>query len=183
MLLREHGRRHEHGDLFAVHHGLERGADGDFGLAKADVAANQPVHRFRFLHVGFGFLNGPPLVGRFLEDEGALEFALPGGVRFAGVAGLRFARGLNLEQFGGDIAHGAFGLFLGLAPAGAAQRVQRRMRLARTNIFADQMRFGDRHVKFRWLVAGIGRRVFDDETFLARFLVHPPIHIGGYVAG
>ena len=66
MLLRQHGRRHEHGDLFAVHHGLERGANGDFGLAEADVAADQPVHRLRSFHVGFGFLNGAPLVGRFL---------------------------------------------------------------------------------------------------------------------
>ena len=70
-----------------------------------------------------------------------------------------------------------------LLPARAAERVQRRMRLARADVFADQMRFGDRHVKFRRLVAGIGRRIFDDQTFLARFFVHPPIHIGGYVAG
>ena len=55
MLLREHGRRHEHGDLFAVHHGLERRADGDFGFAEADVAANQAVHRLGSFHVGFGF--------------------------------------------------------------------------------------------------------------------------------
>ena len=42
------------------------------------------------------------------------------------------------------------------------------MRLARADVFADEMRLGDGHVKFRRLVAGIGRRVFDDETFLAR---------------
>ncbi len=51
------------------------------------------------------------------------------------------------EQFGGDVAHGAFGLFLGLGPARAAERVQRRMRLARADVFADQMRLGDGHVK------------------------------------
>ncbi len=95
--------------------------------------------------------------GRFLENEGAFKFALPGDVGFEGVAGLRFARGLDLQQFGGDIAHGAFGLFLRLVPARAAERVQRRMRLARADVFADQMRLGDRHVKFRRFVAGIGR--------------------------
>ena len=39
MLLREHRRRHEHGDLLAVHDGLVRRADGDLGLAEADIAA------------------------------------------------------------------------------------------------------------------------------------------------
>ena len=66
-----------------------------------------------------------------------------------GMAGLRFARGLDGEQFAGDIAHGAFGLLLGLGPARAAERVQRRTRLARADVFADQMRLGDGHVKFR----------------------------------
>ena len=49
MLEGEHRRRREHGDLFAVHHRLERGAHGDLGLAVADVAAQQAVHRRRRL--------------------------------------------------------------------------------------------------------------------------------------
>ena len=51
MLEREHGRWREKGDLLAVHHRLERGAHRDFGLAVAHVAAQQPVHRRRRLHV------------------------------------------------------------------------------------------------------------------------------------
>ena len=97
------------------------------------------------------------LVRRFLVNEGAFKFALPWRVRLEGVAGLRFAHGLDAQQFGGDIAHGAFGLFLRLGPARAAERVQRRMRLARADVFADQMRLADGHVKFGRLVAGIGR--------------------------
>ena len=80
------------------------------------------------------------------------------------VAGLRFAHGLDLQQFGGDVAHGAFGLFLRLLPARAAERVQRRMRLAGADVFADQVRLGDGHIKLRRLVAGTGGRVFDDEA-------------------
>ena len=152
MLLREHGRRHEHGDLFAVHHGLERGADGDFRFAKADVAANQAVHRLGFFHVRFGLGNRGDLVRRFLVNEGAFKFALPRRVGLEGVAGLGFARGLDAQQLGGDIAHGALGLLLRLVPARAAQRVQRRMRLARADVFADEMRFGDGNVKFGRLV-------------------------------
>ena len=105
------------------------------------------------------------LVRRFLENECAFKFALPRRVRLESVAGLRFAHGLDLQQFGGDVAHGALGLFLRLVPARAAERVQRRMRLARADVFADEMRLGDGHVKFRRFVAGIGGRVFDDEAF------------------
>ena len=45
VLGREHGRRHEHRDLLAVLGRLERGAQRDLGLAVADVADDQPVHR------------------------------------------------------------------------------------------------------------------------------------------
>ena len=51
VLERQHRRRREKRDLLAVHHRLERGAHRDFGLAVADVAAEQPVHRRRRLHV------------------------------------------------------------------------------------------------------------------------------------
>ena len=47
VLLGENRRRHEHGDLVAAIDRLERGPHGDFGLAEADVAAEQPVHRPR----------------------------------------------------------------------------------------------------------------------------------------
>ncbi len=111
------------------------------------------------------------LVGRLLVNEGAFKFALPGGVGFEGMAGLGFARGLDAQQFGGDVAHGAFGLFLRLFPARAAERVERRMRLARADVFADQMRLGHGHVKFRRLIAGIGGRVFDDQTLHCGFRI------------
>ena len=51
VLLGEHRRRHEDGHLLAVVDGLERGPDGDLGLAVADVAADQPVHRPGLLQV------------------------------------------------------------------------------------------------------------------------------------
>ena len=47
VLLHEQRRRHQDGDLLAVLHRLERGPHGDLGLAVADVAADQPVHRDR----------------------------------------------------------------------------------------------------------------------------------------
>jgi hypothetical protein len=51
MLFAEQGRRAEHGDLLAAGHGAEGGAQRDFGLAEADIAADQAVHRFAGAHV------------------------------------------------------------------------------------------------------------------------------------
>ena len=51
VLLGEDRRRHEDGDLLAVVDRLERGADGQLGLAVADVAADEAVHRPGLLHV------------------------------------------------------------------------------------------------------------------------------------
>ena len=52
VLLGEDRRRHEHQDLLAVGGRLDRRAQRDLGLAVADVAADQPVHRALGLHVG-----------------------------------------------------------------------------------------------------------------------------------
>ena len=45
VLLREQRGRHQHHHLLAALHRREGGAHGDLGLAEADVAADQPVHR------------------------------------------------------------------------------------------------------------------------------------------
>ena len=45
MLAREQRRRHDDGDLLAVHGGGEGGAQRDLRLAEADVAADEPIHR------------------------------------------------------------------------------------------------------------------------------------------
>src|ERR1700741_2273099 len=54
VLLGEHRRRREHGDLPSVHHGFERAADCHFGLSKTDIAADEAIHRPRALHVDLG---------------------------------------------------------------------------------------------------------------------------------
>ncbi len=45
VLARQQRRRHHHRDLAAVHRRDESRAQRDFGLAEADIAADQPVHR------------------------------------------------------------------------------------------------------------------------------------------
>ena len=119
--------------------------------------------------IRFRLGDGRELIRRFLVNKRAFKLALPWCVRLARVAGLRFARGLDAQQFRRDIAHGAFGLLLRLVPARAAKRVERRVRLASADVFADEMRLGDGNIKFRRLIAGIGGGVFDDKTFRAGF--------------
>ena len=47
MLIGEDRCRRQNSDLFSVHHGLERRTHRDLGLAVADIADDQPVHRRR----------------------------------------------------------------------------------------------------------------------------------------
>jgi len=77
VLFREHGGRAEHGNLHAVHHRLERRADGDLGFAEADIAADEPVHWPVGFHVSFNLLDRGQLIRRFLKREGGLELPLP----------------------------------------------------------------------------------------------------------
>ena len=77
VLLGEDRRRREHEHLLAVGGGLERGAQRDLGLAVADVAADQPVHRPRLLHVRLDRLDRLALVGGLGVGEALLELALP----------------------------------------------------------------------------------------------------------
>ena len=79
-------------------HGEERGAHRHLGLAEADVAADQAVHRLRALQVGEHVVDGALLVRRLLEREARLELleeAVGPAVRRAAV---RLARGVDLQQ-------------------------------------------------------------------------------------
>ena len=130
MLEREHRRRREKRDLLAVHHRLERGAHRDFGLAVADVAAEQAIHRRRRLHVALDVGDRGRLIGRQLVLERVLELLLPVRVGAEGVAGHRLARGVELEQLLGHVAHRLLDARLGALPRRAAEPVERRPRRA-----------------------------------------------------
>ena len=58
MLARQQGRRHDDGNLLAVERGGKGRAQGDLGLAEADVAADQPVHRPAGLEILQGRMDG-----------------------------------------------------------------------------------------------------------------------------
>ena len=125
VLLREHRRRHEHRDLLAVLDGLEGGAQRDLGLAVADVADHEAVHRPAAEHVGLDLLDAPRLVGRLGVREALLQLALPGRVGAEGEARSRFARGVDLDQLPRQVADGAADAGLRALPLGAAELAQR----------------------------------------------------------
>ena len=126
VLVRQQGRGREHDDLLAVLHRLERRPHRDLGLAVPDVAADQPVHRHRLLHVGLHVGDGLELVGRLLVREGVLHLALPRRVGREREAGRGEALTVEDHQLGRDLLHRAADLAAGLLPLGAAHLAERR---------------------------------------------------------
>ncbi len=127
--------------------GLEGGADGHLGLAVADVAADEAVHGAGALHVGLGLVDGLELVGGLGEGEGCLKLALPGVVLGEGVAGLGLARGVQAQEFGGEVDGGELGGLARLFPAVRADAAELRAHLAQADVAADQVRLLKRHVQ------------------------------------
>ena len=73
-------------DLFAVHDGFECRPHGDLGLAVANVAAQQAIHRRRRFHVALDVPDGRRLIGGQLVGKRAFEFLLPVRIRREGAA-------------------------------------------------------------------------------------------------
>ena len=73
MLAREQRRRADQRDLLAGHRHDEGGAQRDLGLAEADVAADQPVHRLAGFEVAEHVLDRAVLVVGFLVGEAVDE--------------------------------------------------------------------------------------------------------------
>ncbi len=121
VLLREHGRGHEHRDLGALLHRLERRADRHLGLAVAHVAADQPVHGARGFHVTLHFLHRAELVGRLLVGEGGFQLALPRRVGAERPAAARLPDGVAPEQLLGHLLNRLPRFRLGPQPLGSAQ--------------------------------------------------------------
>jgi len=124
VLLGQDGGGHQHADLLAVQGRLDCAPQGHFGLAVADVAADQSVHGARMLHVGQHIVNGRELIGGFLPGKGGLEFAVHLIGRRKGKAFADLALGVNLQQFPGQLLDVLAGLPLGFLPADPAQLVQ-----------------------------------------------------------
>ncbi len=126
VLARQHRGRHQHRHLLAVLHRLERRPDGHLGLAVADIAAHQAVHRPLRDHVVDDLFDGRQLVRCLLVGEGGLELAehpVGLGVRMALA---HVALRLDFEQVAGHLLGGGPGPQLGLLPGRTAHFVEAR---------------------------------------------------------
>ena len=119
----EYGGWDEDGDLLAVAHGLEGGADGHFGLAEAHVAAHQAVHRRGRLHIVLDVDSGLELVGSVLIHKGCFEFVLQVAVGAEGEAACGLAFGVKLYEVAGYVLDLLLGFLLEHLPGVAAQTV------------------------------------------------------------
>ena len=162
VLLDEQRGRHQDGDLLAVLDRLERGPDGDLGLAVADVAADDPVHRHDAFHVVLDVVDGGQLVRRLDERERVLELALPRRVLGERVALGRLARGVQLDQLAGDLADRLARAALALGPVAAAHLVQRG--LLATDVPGDLVELVGRHEQAVAGLAALARRELDHDV-------------------
>ncbi len=139
----EDGGRHQHRDLLAVLDRLERGAQGDLGLAVADVADDQPVHRPGLLHVRLDLERRAELVDRLLVRERRLHLGLPRRVVGERVAARLGPGGVQLEEVLGQVVDRLADALLGAQPVGAAELGEGRPLAAR--VAADPGDLLDRH--------------------------------------
>ena len=94
VLLGQHGGGHQHGHLLAILDGLEGRAQRHLGLAEADIAADQPIHRLDQLHIVLDVDQRLELIGRLDIREGILQLALPFAIGAEGVALAELALGV-----------------------------------------------------------------------------------------
>ena len=148
MLLRQHGRRHKNGDLLAVEDRLHGRAQRDLGLAEADVAAEQAIHRLGRLHIGFDLLDAAELIVRLGIGEILLEFRLPRAVGRKGEAHAPLALGVELDEVDRQLLGRCLGAGLGLLPGVAAELVEPHGRLlAAADVFGDQVELCRRNIE------------------------------------
>ncbi len=143
VLLGEQGGGHQHGHLLAAVHGHKGRPHRHFGLAKAHVAAHQPIHALGLTHVAEHGVDGIELILGLLEREarGKLAVGLP--VVFEGKAVTGCPHGIDIQQLGRHVPHLLGRLAPRLDPGLAAELVAGRV--VRAGVAADQVQTGDRH--------------------------------------
>ena len=128
-------------------HDLERGAHRDLGLAEADVAADQAVHRAAAREVGEHLVDRALLVGRLLEREARLELAQADRRAAERAPLLQLARRVDLEQLARHREDRLVRLRLDALPRRAAELVEPRARRLRADVVLDEVDAVDREIE------------------------------------
>ena len=129
VLPRQKRRRHDHRDLFSFHDREESRSQRHFGLAEADIAANEPVHRLALGKVFGDRVDAGELIVGLLVGEARDELVIgPVGHSEHGRWPC-LARGRNLDQLLRHLADALLHAGLAPLPGRAAELVQVRARL------------------------------------------------------
>ena len=104
VLARQQRGRHDDRDLLAGHRGHEGGAQRHLGLAEADVAADEPIHRAARRQVVQHRLDGVELVLGLLIGETGAELVIEPLRRDEPRRLLQHARGGDLDQLARHLA-------------------------------------------------------------------------------
>ena len=147
VLLGQNGRGAEHHDLAAGVHALKRRAQGDLGLAKAHVAAQQAVHGLGRLHVGLDVGDSFQLVARLVVGEALLHLDLLGRIGRTGDTGNRRAARIQVDQIKRQLFGVLARLVGGTRPVGSVEPGQARFVAVGANIACDAVDLLERHVE------------------------------------
>ena len=154
MLAREQGGRADQRDLVSGHRGDERGAQRDLGLAEADIAAHQPVHRLAAGQILEHLADRAILVLGFLIGEAVDELRI-GRIGFEQSPGAGRADRGGLDQHAGNLADALLHPALAPLPCFAAEAVEHGA-LAVAAIAGKHVDILDRDVEL--VAAGIAER-------------------------
>ena len=167
MLVGQQRGGNQHRDLLAILDRFECRPNRDLGLAVADVAADHPVHRHRFLHVGLDLGDRRELVDRLGEAECVLHLGLPRSVRTERVARAGLPLGVQRHQLAGDLPDGLAGLGFRVGPVAAAEPAQRR-RLA-TDVAGQLIEGIHWHIELvGFALSPLARRVLQHQVLAPR---------------
>ena len=124
MLARQQRGRHDHGDLLAFERDRERRAQRHLGLAEADVAADQPIHRAADLEILQRRLDRAELVLGLVIGEARAELVIEAGLHRQLRRLMQHALGGDLDQFARDLADAVLQPGFARLPAGAAEPIE-----------------------------------------------------------
>ena len=139
MLFGQDGGRHQDRHLIAVLDHLEGGPYRHLGLAVADIAADQPVHRLVGGEIVDDLGDGLVLARGLVKGEGLLQFMEELGRRGESPALAQFPVGIDIEQFLGDLPHLFLDLGLGRLPGLGAEFVDFRLLIGEPLVAGDQV--------------------------------------------
>ena len=173
MLARQQRGRRDHRDLLARQRRHEGRAQRHLGLAEADVAADQPVHRLAGRHVVQHVGDGLELIVGLGVGEAGAELLVGAFGRAHGLAAADGAFGGDLDQPVGHVGDALLQPRLARLPGDAAQAVEGRALLRRA-VAAQHVDVLDRHEELVAALVGqpeaVVPRVLDlqrDQAFVS----------------